>query len=284
MAQSDRKTFNLFLYIAGAIIITLVIVILFRNKSAKDISANPGSWPRFDVNELPVDSTSKMIRYGYNLLMETSNIVGPEVKDTAMRFAGNNLECRNCHFDAGLMKNTYNLVGVANRYPSADKQSGKSTSLIERVNGCFMRSMNGRPVPENSFYMRCIIAYLNWISVGVPKDLQGINIADVEKISRASDVSRGKSLYANNCMSCHADVGLGVLKNAEILGGVKYVIPPIAGNDSFNDAAGMANTEYLVKFLKTQMPKNKPGSLSVEDSYDVAAYVLMLQRPHLAAK
>ncbi|MBS1495200.1 MAG: c-type cytochrome [Bacteroidetes bacterium] len=280
MAQDNRKTFSLFLYIAGAVIITLVIVILFRNKSAKDVSSNPDTWPRFDVNDLPADSSGKMIRYGYSLLTETSNIVGPDVKDTAMRFAGNNLECRNCHFDAGLVKNTYNLVGVANRYPSIDKSTGQSTSLIQRVNGCFIRSMNGRPMPENNFEMRSIIAYLNWISSGVPKDLEGINIKDVEKLNRAPDALRGKSVFANNCMSCHADLGLGVLKNPEIHGGVKYIIPPIAGNDSFNDAAGMGSMEFLVKFLKTQMPKNKPGSLSLEDAYDCAAYVLTLQRPH----
>lgn len=281
MAQDSRKTFNLFLYIAGAVILTLVIVILFRNKSPKSVSSNPDVWPSFDINTLPVDSTSKMIRYGYYLLMETSNIVGPDVKDSSMRFAGNNLECRNCHFDAGLVKNTFNLVGVANRYPSVDKATGQSTSLVQRVNGCFMRSMNGRPMPEESFHMKSIIAYLNWISKDVPKELQGVNIKDVEKIDRAPDALRGKSVFANNCMSCHADFGLGVLKNPEIHGGVKYIIPPIAGNDSFNDAAGMANMEYLVKFLKTQMPKNKPGSLSLEDSYDVAAYVLSLPRPHL---
>lgn len=281
MPQNERKVFSLFLYIAGAVIITLVIVILFRNKSPKDVSLNPGTWPHFDVNDLPVDSTSKMIRYGYNLLMETSNIVGPEVKDTAMRFAGNNLECRNCHFDAGLAKNTYNLVGVANRYPSTDKSTGQTTSLVQRVNGCFIRSMNGRPMPENSFHMKSIIAYLNWISSGVLDNLEGINIKDVDKLNRAPDTNRGKSVFANNCMSCHADLGLGVLKNTEIQGGVKYIIPPVAGNDSFNDAAGMANMDYLVKFLKTQMPKNKPGSLSLEDAYDCAAYLLTLNRPHM---
>jgi len=284
MAENSRKTFNILLYLAGVVIVTLILIILFRNKDAKDVSQNPDNWPRFDVNSLPADSTSNMIRHGYNLLMETSNIVGPGVKDTAMRFAGNNLECRNCHFDAGQVKNTYNLIGVANRYPSVDKATNKSTSLVDRVNGCFMRSMNGRPMEANLYHMRSIIAYLNWISKGVPNDLEGVNISDVGTISRAPDAVRGQSVFANNCMSCHADKGLGVLKNPEILGGVKYIIPPIAGDDTFNDAAGMANMEYLVRFLKTQMPKNKPGSLSLEDSYDVAAYVLSLKRPHLETK
>lgn len=280
MPQDNRKIFNLFLYIAGAVIITLVIVIMFRN-NPKNVSSNPDSWPRFDVNALPADSNGKMVRYGYNLLMETSNIVGSGVTDTAMRFAGNNLECRNCHFEAGQVKNTYNLVGVANRYPYVDKATGQSTSLAQRVNGCFMRSMNGRPMPEESFHMRSIIAYLNWLSSGVPKELDGVNIKDVGKINRQPDAVRGKSVFANNCMSCHADVGLGVIKNPEIHGGVKYIIPPIAGEDSFNDAAGMASMEYLVKFLKTQMPKNNPGSLSLEDAYDCAAYVLSLPRPKM---
>jgi thiosulfate dehydrogenase len=249
MAQDNRKFFSLFLYIAGAVIITLVIVILFRNKPAQNISSNPGVWPHFDVNELPPDPTSNMIRYGFNLLMETSNIVGPDVPDTARRFAGNNLECRNCHFEAGQVKNTYNLIGVANRYPYVDNSTGESTTLAQRVNGCFMRSMNGRPMPEDSYHMKSILAYLNWISNGVPKNIEGVDIKNVAKINRAPDPLRGKSVFANNCMACHADGGLGVLKNAEIHGGVKYIIPPIAGPDSFNDAAGMGNMDYLVKFV-----------------------------------
>ncbi|MBS1515984.1 MAG: c-type cytochrome [Bacteroidetes bacterium] len=279
MPQNNRQVFKLVLYSAGVVIITLIVVVMFRNKLPKEVSSNPSVWPKFDVNALPPDSNGQMIRYGYRLIMETSNIAGPDVQNPKMRFAGNNLECRNCHFNGGQDKNTMSFVGVANRYPAYSKRHERMSDLKERIDDCFERSMNGNKLPAESYELKSILAYMNWLSKGVPKDLEGVTVKDIDFPKREPDKEKGKSLYMVKCITCHGFDGLGVLKNPIIQGGVKYVIPPIAGDDSFNNGAGMSRMERLVKFLKTQMPKDNPGSLSLEEAYDIAGYVSGLKRP-----
>ena len=49
---------------------------------------------------------------------------------------------------------------------------------------------------------------------------------------------------------------------------------------SFNDGAGMAHIDRMTGFVRYNMPHNAPGSLSLEQAYDVAAFVLHHPRPH----
>jgi thiosulfate dehydrogenase len=219
-----------------------------------------------------------MIRYGHRLITETSNIVGADVENKSMRYAGNNLECQNCHFNGGVDKNTMSYVGVANRYPAFSKRHNRMSDLTERVQDCFERSLNGRKLPPESYELKSILAYMNWLSKDIPKDLQGVTINDIDFPKRDPDIEKGKRIYDTKCITCHAYGGLGTLKNPQEAG-VKYIVPPICGDDSFNDGAGMSKMERLVKFLKTQMPRDNPGSLSIDEAYDAAGFVASLKRP-----
>lgn len=266
-------------YIPVAILILIIVGYIFENPIKKYVTGIFSSWPQYNVNSLPPDSTGQMIRYGHRLITETSNIVGPEVEDVKMRFAGNNLVCQNCHFNGGQDKNTMSYIGVANRYPAFSKRHNRMSDLTERIEDCFERSMNGRKLPPDSYELKSILAYLNWLSKDIPKDLQGVTINDIDFPKREPDLNKGKMIYDSKCITCHAFGGLGTLKNPLIQGGVKYIVPPICGDDSFNDGAGMSKMERLVKFLKTQMPRDNPGSLTLEEAYDIAGYVASLQRP-----
>lgn len=153
------------------------------------------------------------------------------------------------------------------------------SDLTERVQDCMERSMNGKKLPHESYELKSFLAYLNWLSVGVPKDLHGVTIADIDFPNREPDLEKGRVIFEDKCMTCHAYGGLGVLKNPIIQGGVKYVVPPLSGDDSFNNGAGMSTMNRLVKFIKTQMPRKDPGSLTLDEAYDVAGYVAKMKRP-----
>ena len=62
-----------------------------------------------------------------------------------------------------------------------------------------------------------------------------------------------------------------------------YAVPPLWGDDSFNDGAGMARLITLANFLHSNMPHGadyRNPMLSVEEAWDVAAYVESQARPH----
>src|SRR5262245_23283587 len=64
----------------------------------------PAVWTVPEVGALPFDAFGVQVRRGRDLITATYAHIGPEVADTAKRFAGNNLACSNCHLSAGTKK------------------------------------------------------------------------------------------------------------------------------------------------------------------------------------
>ncbi len=61
---------------------------------------------------------------------------------------------------------------------------------------------------------------------------------------------------------------------------ISGTFPPLWGPHSFNNGAGMAHIDRMTGFIRYNMPQNAPGTLSLAQAYDVAAFVLSHPRPH----
>jgi thiosulfate dehydrogenase len=192
----------------------------------------------------------------------------------AKAYVGNKLSCTSCHIDAGRKDNAAPFTGVYASYPQYRARSGEVTTLEDRVNECFQRSMNGKPLPRDSREMKALIAYMAWASTGVPVGTspEGLGI-DKIKAERKPDAEKGKAAYATSCAACHGVDGQGV-----------GPFPPLWGDQSFNIGAGMARLNTAAAFIKWNMPKGREGTLSNEEAYDIAAYVLSHPRPDFADK
>ena len=57
-------------------------------------------------------------------------------------------------------------------------------------------------------------------------------------------------------------------------------VPPVWGRGAYNDGAGMNEVAKMAAFIQHNIPASKPGSLSAQDSYDVAAFIH--GKPHTA--
>lgn len=242
-------------------------------------------WKFPDVSSLKDDDEGKIIKLGRKIFLETYKYIGPDVKDTSKRYLKTNMDCQNCHFKGGTVKNVLGLVGTYNSYPALDARSEKVISIQQRINQCLMRSMNGKPMPETAEEMNALVAYLKWLSTYVPKGtrVEGNGLPKIRAIDRAADPVKGKTVFAGNCMTCHAENGQGVLNDpgnvvvpADSLNG--YDFPPVMGPDSYNDGAGMYRLIAAASFIYSKMPYND-AVLSIEDSYDVAAYINSGPRP-----
>lgn len=240
------------------------------------------------VFEAPVfDDTDegKLAQFGEKLINETYAHIGP---DTDNPVTGNRLSCASCHLDGGRKPFAAPYVGLSGVFPTYIGRENKIESLEERVNGCFERSMNGKSIDPNSTEMRAIITYIKQLSTKSPVGarLEGQGFVDIQVPDRAADPEKGALVYQRLCVSCHGDDGQGLKgTNGHREGG--YVYPPLWGDDSYNDGAGMARLLTAARFIKGNMPlvaTHDSPMISDEEAYDVAAFINSHSRPQKANK
>jgi thiosulfate dehydrogenase len=194
-------------------------------------------------------------------------------KDSLPGFTGANLNCANCHIADGTQRDAMPLVGSYARFPQYRGRSGKVDVLEDRINDCFVRSMNGKAIPATSRDMHDIVAYLAFLSRGFPvgKEMEGQGTPALATLT--GDTARGREVFASTCTVCHGVDGHGT-----------NVAPPLWGPKSFNIGAGMARVNTAAKFIHHLMPRDRPGILSPQQAYDVAAYVVSRPRPDFKGK
>lgn len=255
---------------------------------ARDSAKPPrdAGWRIPDIGALPDDARGRQIRLGRELVTQTYALIGAHAADPADRFAGNDLACADCHLEAGTKKFGLPLFGLYDRFPRYSFRSGAEISIADRVNSCMTRSLNGRPLAEDSPQMLAFVAYVRFLSSGMTKDEQiaGHGAGDMAQLERAAEPARGAKIYADACRACHREDGGGLPRDPLALQ-AGYAAPPLWGADSFNDGAGMARLIDMANFVHSNMPAGADylnPRLSVEDAWDVAAYVESQPRPHEA--
>jgi thiosulfate dehydrogenase len=81
-------------------------------------------WTSPDIGDVGDDPFGKLVKYGHSLFTDTANQLGPAISDPAMRFAGNNLACQNCHLRAGTQPYAMALTGVWGQFPQYRAREG----------------------------------------------------------------------------------------------------------------------------------------------------------------
>jgi thiosulfate dehydrogenase len=205
------------------------------------------------------------IRRGQALVLAT--------RESLPAAVGNRLRCVSCHLDAG-RRPVGSWVGTFARYPAYRARSGTVETIEFRVNDCFRRSMNGSAIDPAGADMRDIVAYLAFLSRGVPVGPPESGAGRLQKWGTlTADTAAGARVYAGTCAKCHGDGGQGTA-----------AAPPVWGPGSYNIGAGMARVRTAAEFIRNNMPFDQPGSLSDQQALDVAAYVNARSRPDFAGK
>lgn len=266
----------------------LALAVALSAPVAAENSKSPADsiWRVPDVGALPDDQPAQLIRRGLDLVTRSYALIGPQAADRADRFAGNNLSCGDCHLDAGTRKFGLPLFGLYGDFPLYSFRRGDEISIQDRINSCMTRSLNGRPLPDDSPQMAALVAYIKFLSSDMTKDEQiaGGGAGDMPELNRAALPSRGKEIYAANCSACHRQDGGGLPRDPQALN-LGFAAPPLWGDDSFNDGAGLARITNMANFVHSNMPAGADylnPKISVEDAWDVAAYVESQPRPHKA--
>lgn len=238
-----------------------------------------------NINTIPRDTTivgqknAQSIFYGKQLLNETKRLLPTHV--------GASINCNSCHLSEGKKPDGLSYINT-DRYPSYNARAGKVIDLADRVNGCFLRSMNGAILPKDSDEMKAIVNYMTWLSKGV-SSAEKTKIKNLPHIDTRlkPNIEHGRQIYYSQCSACHGSEGEGKYDNHG-----KVLFPPLWGEHSFNIGAGMARTYTAAAFIYRNMPigvntkhsLGEGGTLSEQDAVDVAGFFTHMPRPDFKDK
>ena len=232
---------------------------------AGTIATMPENWRPPVVDSTPDDPYEVAVYRGLALLTHT--------RDSLPKYVGGNLNCTSCHLDEGRRPDAAPLSGVTARYPRFIDRASAVVPLEDRVNYCFTRSLAGSKLPNNSREMQDIIAYLSYISRGVPVGAHVTGEGMPKMPALEGDSAKGSLSFVANCARCHGAGGEGIPP-----------APALWGPNSFSIGASMARQERAASFIRHNMPFDKPGTLSDQEAYDVAAYIVSMARPDMPGK
>ena len=218
-----------------------------------------------DGSPVPGEALGRSILRGRAILAAT--------RDSLPAHVGNALRCTSCHLGDGREPAAMPLTGSYARFPQFRWRSASVQRIEDRINDCFLRSLNGSALAWDDPAMRDIVAYLAFIS-------RGIAVGDTSSFAIGAmltgDTVAGSGIYASRCARCH-----GVADGA----GVRIAaFPPLFGPMSFNIGAGMARMRTIQAFVLRNMPRDSAGTLTPSQAADVAAYVTSRSRPDFTDK
>lgn len=257
--------------------------------------------------DIPTGAFGDKVRLGYQLFVNTQQLRN--------KYVGNELNCVNCHMNAGIKANASPLWAAYFAYPAYRKKNDKVNSFQERIQGCFSYSMNGKAPVSGAPELVAISAYSYWLGMSglmaqynvagpVPElsDLELVKGAkrddfpmpkgisdhlDIAALSQlpgrgfpktpqpelAYSPVRGMTVYKAHCQVCHGEDGQG-----QMIAGIA-ALPPLWGPQSFNWGAGMHRVNTATDFIYENMPLGKSIQLTVQQAWDVAAYINSFERP-----
>jgi thiosulfate dehydrogenase len=214
-------------------------------------------------SSIPSGQLGDFIRLGRNIIVNTPKY--------AALYTGNDLKCNDCHPKAGTVAFASPLGGVTTLFPAYSPRAGRVITIEDRLNECFVRSENGKPLPDDSRDMIAMVAYMTWLSRGVPEGstVEGRGLPHL-KTPAHLDPKAGARIYVQRCSPCHGAAGQGV----------PGMFPALWGPRSVNDGAGISKAPKMAAFVKANMPPTAPDSLTVQEAFDVSAFVDSHPRPH----
>jgi thiosulfate dehydrogenase len=243
--------------------------------AATNIPSAPKNYPAGEVGN--------MVRLGEDILNNT------DTHPLTKNLVGNKLQCKSCHLKGsdgkpGTGSGIGTFIGTATAFPAYSKREKTVQTLQNRINNCFMRSMNGkRPIIDTKESI-AMATYITWLSEGLPmkmdtkrpcspytSDRWASNqkkFAAIQKKAAHTNYLNGKKLFDAKCAMCHGANGAGVGN-----------FPPLWGKDknnnwlSYNTGAGLSKLNKGAAWIQSNMPLHQGGTLKDQEAADIMLYI-----------
>lgn len=222
--------------------------------------SSEAAWRRTSRGSIPEAPAGDSIRSGSQIFEHTARY--------APAYTNSQVSCGSCHAGGGTQPYAVPLVGAVGWFPMFSKRAGHRISLADRIEECFVRSENGRPLPYDSREMKALVDYIEWLHTSQTQMGEFRGLALLPEME--ADPRRGARIYMEQCAGCHGDNGQGN----------RALFPPLWGPESFNDGAGMNQVRKMASFVQRNMPQNRRGILTAQEAFDVSEFIHLHQRPH----
>ena len=239
----------------------------------------------WEAPKMPNGELGRMVTLGNAIANDTAN--HPLTKD----YVHNTLACKSCHLQdknngyAGTSEGLSTWLGTAAVFPAYSVREKTIQTVEDRSNNCFMRSMSGKRLEDGSEASLALAAYITWLSTGVPMKMddkrpvtsrksqfyiEGQNKfkAIIEK-STHDNYLNGKKVFEVKCVSCHQRDGSGLAPTFPALWGFSKEGKEL----SFNTGAGLSDPQKSAVWIQDNMPLYQEGTLTDQESADVALYI-----------
>ncbi|MBV2182866.1 MAG: c-type cytochrome [Castellaniella sp.] len=238
---------------------------------AQAVEAKTTAAPQFTpppADAIPEGPFGDAVRRGQDIFLHTGKF--------ASQYVGNSLNCASCHMDAGRQPGASPMWAAYVLYPAYRAKNGHVNTLAERLQGCFQFSMNGKMPAADSQTIVDLESYMYWMAKGAPTGvkLAGQGFPALPKPAQEPDYVRGQKVFEQHCALCHGAQGQG---QHDATG--RMVFPALWGDDSFNWGAGMHSVSTAAAFIHANMPLSRGGTLTEQESWDVAYYMDGHDRP-----
>ena len=153
-------------------------------------------------DEIPNNEFGDAVRLGERIFHDTQG--------NAREFVGNSLQCSNCHLDSGRLANAAPLWAAYVAYPAYRTKNEHVNTFEERLQGCFLYSMNGKAPASNDKVMVALESYAYFLAKGavIGAELPGRGYPKLAKPAKL-DYAHGQQVYAAKCALCHGADGQG---------------------------------------------------------------------------
>jgi thiosulfate dehydrogenase len=153
-------------------------------------------------DDIPKNAFGDAVRLGEKIFRDTQG--------NAREFVGNSLRCANCHLDSGRQANAAPLWAAYVAYPAYRKKNEHVNTFEERLQDCFLFSVNGKAPAANDKVMVALQSYAYFLAKGaaIGAELPGRGYPKLANPAKLDD-AHGQQVYAAKCALCHGPDGQG---------------------------------------------------------------------------
>lgn len=255
-------------HIPAAAAACALMLVLALGTTARAASPDAPAFTPPAADAIPAGPFGEAVRLGQDIFLHPQKFAG--------QYVGNSMACASCHLDAGRRADSAPLWAAYVLYPAYRSKNKHVNTLAERLQGCFVYSMNGRMPPADSETIVALESYMYWMAKGAPTGvkLAGQGFPQLAEPAQTPDYVRGQKVYTAHCALCHGAKGTG---RQDATG--RTVFPALWGDDSYNWGAGMHSIKTAAAFVHANMPLSQGGILSEQEAWDVAYFINAHERP-----